>query len=394
MISVQTVFEILEQNAGPLPPQRQPLLACLGQVAAEEVTAPINVPLFDNSAMDGYAIRFDDFAEGLPVPVAHTIEAGSPGIPGLRPGEAARIFTGAPVPDGADTVVQQEICSVSDGMLSFLQPISCGSNIRKLGTQTRKGTVVMRPGTVINAGYVSFLATLGIADVLVFPRPRVGIIVTGTELVPAGRPLQPGQIYESNAVALQAALLGRGITAVFAVQVDDDEAILTRTIAERIDEVDVLLLTGGISAGDYDFVKPALEKLGAAERFHKVKQKPGKPLYFGKLREKAVFALPGNPASALTCFHVYVRPFLETLMGRKPFADKQHGVLLNNYTKKAGLTHFVKARVADSKVEILQGQPSFRMDAYAQANAYAVLRAEQEAFSAGEEVEVIVFECI
>lgn len=394
MISVQEVFKILEQNAATLAPQRLPLLACLDLVAAEAVTAPVDVPVFDNAAMDGYAIRFDDTGQGIPLQVTYTIEAGASGLPHLQPGEAARIFTGAPVPEGADTVVQQEICEVKDRQLSFLQPVSRGSNVRKQGTQTSKGTRVIQPGTAVTAGYIAFLATLGIAELKVFPRPKIGIIVTGKELVPAGQPLRQGQIYESNAVALQAALLKMGIAAVFAECIDDNEAELTRRIADQIREVDVLLITGGISVGDYDFVKPALEKLGVETQFHKVKQKPGKPLYFGRLQGKSVFALPGNPASVLTCFHIYVRPFLETMMGRKSFADRQYGILLTRYAKKAGLTHFVKARAENHKVEILSGQPSFQMDAYARANAYAVLRAEQEEFEVGEKVEIVVFDTI
>lgn len=390
MISVQEVFNILERNAGAMAPQELPLLACLGLVAAEEVTAPVDVPVFDNSAMDGYAIRYEDVEAAIPIHVAHTIVAGAPGLPVLRRGEAARIFTGAPVPEGADTVVQQEICGLKDGSLTFLQPIAAGTHIRKQGTQTRKGAVVLKPGTMLTAGYIGFLATLGIAALRVHPVPKVGIIVTGKELVPAGQPLRPGQIYESNAVALQAALLQMGVAAVFAAHADDDEAELQRCIAEKISGVDVLLITGGISVGDYDFVKPVLEKLGAAEQFHKVKQKPGKPLYFGRLREKHVFALPGNPASVLTCFHVYVQPFLKALMGQPAFANKQYGILLNGYDKKAGLTHFVKARTEGHKVAILTGQPSFQMDAYTDANAYAVLRAEQEAFQVGEKVEIVV----
>lgn len=392
MISVKEVYKILEHAAKPLAPQELPLLACMDLVAAEEVMAPINVPVFDNSAMDGYAIRFDDFAAGLPIKVAHIVEAGSPVMLRLQKGEAARIFTGAPVPEGTDTVVQQEVCEVKDNLLTFMQPITKGSNIREKGSQTSIGTLVLQPGTVITAGYISFLATLGIAALKVYPRPKVGIIVTGKELVAAGQPLLHGQIYESNAVALQAALLKMGLVAAFAKHADDNEAELTACIAGCIPDVDVLLITGGISVGDYDFVKPVLEKLGAEEHFHKVKQKPGKPLYFGRLQEKAVFALPGNPASVLTCFHVYVQSFLKAMMGQNPYALKQYGILLTPYTKKAGLTHFVKARAENHKVEILSGQPSFQMDAYTRANAYAILQAEQEEFQVGEKVEIVLFE--
>lgn len=391
MIAVQEVFEILEGKARTLAPQPLPLLACLDMVAAQHIDAPVDVPVFDNAAMDGYAIRYEDYINDVPIQVIHEIQAGSAAAVYLRPGEAARIFTGAPVPGGADTVVQQEICCVSGDQLTILQQINPGCHVRKQGTQTRKGACVLQAGTVITAGVIAFLATLGIAEVSVYPKPKVGIIVTGKELVPAGRPLQPGQIYESNAVALQAALLKTGIAAAFADWVDDSAEALLRKIQSRIGQVDVLLITGGISVGDYDFVKPVLDALGTKEQFHKVRQKPGKPLYYGLLKDKSVFALPGNPASVLTCFHVYVQPFLKTMLGQDALRNKQYGILLTPFSKKTGLTHFVKARLNNHKVEILSGQPSFQMDAYTSANAYAVLREGQEEFQVGEKVEVVVF---
>ncbi len=174
-------------------------------------------------------------------------------------------------------------------------------------------------------------------------------------------------------------------------KVDDDENELKKTIHGNIEKVDILVLTGGISVGDYDFAKPVLEELGVQESFYKVKQKPGKPFFFGTFKNTEIFALPGNPSAVVTCYHAYLKPFINAKMGDERFDKKESGILMTNYTKKTGLTHFVKAFVENNKVEILPNQLSYQMDAYAKANAFAILPENRDHFQIGEKVDIIKF---
>lgn len=391
MTTVTNAIEIIKNASEKSSTVILPLQNCLHFVSAEDLYAPINVPLFDNSAMDGYAFRFEDFQNNLDLKVIGEIQAGVAVLNPLKDGEAIRIFTGAPIPRNADTVIPQEDVLLDNGFLKFKNEIAVGANIRKKGTQTPEGTMVLKKNTKITAEYIGFLATFGISKLLVYPKVKVGIITTGKELVKIGNPLQNNQIYESNSVFLEAALQELGITPIFTIWADDDKETLKKIVTEKSQQVELLIFTGGISVGDYDFVKPILEELGVNESFYKIKQKPGKPLFFGKLNGTDVFALPGNPSAVVMCFHVYIKPFLQAKIGMEVFMKKKYGILLTEYTKKAGLTHFLKAYVEHNKVEILSNQLSYQMDAYAKANAFAVLREEQEYFQVGEKVEFINF---
>jgi len=390
MITVKEALHHIRQQCHTLPPIRIPLDSACNFIAAETIYAPVDVPGFDNSAMDGYAIRYDDIKNTIPLQLHYEIEAGKTEIPELCKGEIARIFTGAPIPIGADTVIPQENCTVEKGILNCLQSVSQGDHIRKQGTQTRKGDRVVSKGNLLTAEYIGFLATLGIDSVVVFPKPKVGIIITGKELVPIGNTLQNGQIYESNSVALKVVLQQLEIPVVFSQWIDDNESELYRFVSESYTKVDLLLFTGGISVGDYDFVKPVLDKIGTTEIFYKVRQKPGKPLFFGKKDRTLFFGLPGNPSAVITCFHVYIKPALQQITGNQPQTE-HYAILVTPYRKKSGLTHFVKARVQGGKATILDKQLSYQMDAYVQANAFAVLNEKQDDFQIGEKVRVILF---
>ncbi len=390
MISVKEALHHILQQCHTLPPIRIPLETAGNFIAAETIYSPVAVPFFDNSAMDGYAIRYEDIKNNLPLELHYQIEAGKTRIPELQKGEAAQIFTGAPIPLGADTVVQQENCSVEKGILKLIQSVSPGDHIRKRGTQTQKGDLVVSKGSLLTPEYIGFLATLGIDSVAVFPKPKVGIISTGKELVPAGTILQNGQIYESNSIALKALLHQLEIPVIFSQWIDDKESELYQFVLENHTKVDLLLFTGGISVGDYDFVKPVLEKMEVIEFFYKVRQKPGKPLFFGKKSTTLFFALPGNPSAVVTCFHAYIKPALLQLTGDQPQTEHD-AILLTPYRKKSGLTHFVKALVQNGKATILDKQLSYQMDAYALANAFVVLNEEQEDFKIGEKVRIIFF---
>ena len=391
MTTHQSAIEVLKNKSKHRKTEILPLAKCLHLVSADEVFAPINVPSFDNAAMDGYAFRFEDFLNELNLQIINEIQAGTDALLPLKKGEAARIFTGAPIPENGDTVIPQEDVLVENGMLKFQKKVNKNANVRQKGTQTQKGTLILKKNTKITAEYIGFLSTFGIAELEVFAPPKIGIITTGKELVKAGNSLENYQIYDSNSVFLTAAFEEIGLKLSFSIWVDDNKNELKNAIQENVEKVDVLIFTGGISVGDYDFLKPVLDDLDVQESFYRVKQKPGKPLFFGTLNNTEIFALPGNPSAVVMCFHVYLKPFIKEKMGIESFTKKEFGILMNEYIKKSGLTHFVKAFVENNKVEILNNQLSYQMDAYTKANAFAILTENQEHFQIGDKVEVIKF---
>ena len=391
MTTHQSAIEVLKNKSKHRKTEILPLANCLHLVSADDVFAPINVPSFDNAAMDGYVFRFEDFLNELNLQIINEIQAGTDALLPLKKGEAARIFTGAPIPENGDTVIPQEDVLVENGMLKKKKKVNKNANVRQKGTQTQKGTLILKKNTKITAEYIGFLATFGIAELEVFAPPKIGIITTGKELVKAGNSLENYQIYDSNSVFLTAAFEEIGLKLSFSIWVDDNKNELKNAIQENVEKVDVLIFTGGISVGDYDFLKPVLDDLDVQESFYRVKQKPGKPLFFGTLNNTEIFALPGNPSAVVMCFHVYLKPFIKEKMGIESFTKKEFGILMNEYIKKSGLTHFVKAFVENNKVEILNNQLSYQMDAYTKANAFAILTENQEHFQIGDKVEVIKF---
>ena len=391
MINHQSAIEILKNKSKNCKIITLPLVNCLHLLSAEDVVAPMDVPSFDNSAMDGYAFCFEDFMEQMDIQIVNEVQAGVEKLCTLQKGEAVRIFTGAPIPVNADTVIPQEDILVENGKLKFQKKVNKYANIRRKGTQTQKGSLILKKNTKITAEYIGFLATFGIAELEVFAPPKIGIITTGKELVKAGNSLENYQIYDSNSVFLTAAFEEIGLKLSFSIWVDDNKNELKNAIQENVEKVDVLIFTGGISVGDYDFLKPVLDDLDVQESFYRVKQKPGKPLFFGTLNNTEIFALPGNPSAVVMCFHVYLKPFIKEKMGIESFTKKEFGILMNEYIKKSGLTHFVKAFVENNKVEILNNQLSYQMDAYTKANAFAILPENQEHLQIGDKVEVIKF---
>lgn len=313
-VTVGRAKELLQSLHIPRKTEHLPLNKAIGKLIAAPILAPMQVPSFDNSGMDGYAFAWEDAGESRKL--AQVVQAGSNPDFTLEKGTAVRIFTGAPVPKGADTVVQQEWVTVVGEVIFFeVEKLNQGQNVRKVGSQCKKGELILPAETPITPGTIGLLASLGISEVEVFASPKVSIILTGDEIVELGDSLRPGQIYNSNGPALQSYLTQIGIADVQILKVKDEEAAVVRVIREAMDSSDVVLLTGGISVGDYDFVKGGLEKNGVKQLFYKVRQRPGKPLFAGKKDEKLIFALPGNPASVLSCFIQYVKPCLQHLMG-------------------------------------------------------------------------------
>lgn len=391
MISVKEAKTLIMEQVKLLPVERKPLTTAAGATLGADVYARTDIPAFEQSSMDGYAIRFED--RSLSLIIQGEMQAGTDLQFTLQSGHAARIFTGAPLPLGADTVVMQEKVKFENGMLTILdQQLTYGLNVRNKGAEVTTGALAIQKGSKLTPAAIGFLAGIGETDATVYRSPSVGIIATGKELQQPGEELAFGQVYESNSYALTAALEQTQVNKINYYAADDDLEELTSVLQEALADNDVVLLTGGVSVGDYDFVLRAVERCDITQIFHKVKQKPGKPLYFGKKEDQLVFGLPGNPSSVLSCFYHYVLPALEKLTGCKSNSLKiTEAILTHEYRKPAGLTHFLKAHFDDGKVTPLSAQESFRMSSFAQANCMIELEEEETVFAAGKKVNTYIF---
>lgn len=387
MIAVSEAKKIISETVNALAPKRSLLSQALSFVLAEDVYAITDIPNFRQSSMDGYAIRYVPGTSVLRL--AGEMAAGAAEALELQPGEAVRVFTGAPLPMGADTVVMQEKVSVSHGEIQIDdQSIQAFQHVREKGAEVKRGSLAMPSGTLLSPAAIGFLAGIGIAEVLVIPAPKVSIILTGNELQEPGQELVFGQVYEANSVMLKAALQRFGVTDVSVHRAEDNLEVLQAVLNQALAEADLVLLTGGVSVGDYDFVVAAATNCGVKQIFHKIKQKPGKPLFFGSKLQKVVFGLPGNPSSVLSCFYQYVLPALGGLMGKSLRLDVTKGMLTHDYTKAPGLTHFLKGRFNNGNVTPLHAQESFRLHSFAEADCLIVLEEVRSDYQAGEQVEV------
>ena len=319
MISLNEAIDLVLTAVRPLPAEQVPLLETLGRTVAADVVSPEDVPSFDNSAMDGFAARGADLggvarSDGLAI-VAE-IPAGSVAAAPLGPGEAARIMTGAPLPVGADTVVQVEHTEERDGRVFVRTAPAVGRNVRYAAEDVHRGDVVLPRGAPLGPAELGLLTSIGVDELTVARRPRVAILATGSELVPPGRPLGPGQIRNSNSVTNWGQALAAGAEPVLLGIAADDRDETRRLISRALDE-DVVITSGGVSVGDYDFVKEIEEELGVERRFWGVATKPGKPFAFGVRAGRLVFGAPGNPVAAMVSFELYVRPALLAMQGRR-----------------------------------------------------------------------------
>jgi len=369
MISVAEAKKIISENVTALTPVSFPLQQSVGLTLAEDVHASIDIPAFPQSSMDGYAFSFNDWQKNKKLKIAGEVAAGNNEIFTLAPGNAVRIFTGAAVPPGADTVVMQEkIKTVNGELIIEDDSIQVGNSVRPKGSEIKAGALALEKGSVLSPAAIGFLAGIGVADVKVYPNPSISIIITGNELQQPGKTLQHGQVYESNSFTLKAVLQQLHIDHVEVFYATDKPEIVTSTLEKALQQSDVVLLTGGISVGDYDFVLQAATECGIEKLFHKVKQRPGKPLYFGKKNNKLVFGLPGNPSSVLTCFYQYVVPAIEKMNKRRNLLSAMQAPLSKSFQKAAGLTHFLKGFYDGKTVAPLDAQESYRLSSFARAN--------------------------
>lgn len=387
MVSVEQALKIIDNKVE----EKRTSEVCsvhqaLGKVLSCAVHSPINMPPFRQSAMDGYAVCLQDTNTYTMV---GEVKAGDAHQPDLVPGQAVRIFTGAMVPDSANAVVMQEKATRKDDTVVFDGEIVENVNIRAEAEQIKQGEIAIEKGELLKPATLSFLQGLGITEVEVVKELSVGIVITGDELVDAGTTLEKGKIYESNGLMLQSALKEAGIEQAEIIRIKDDYEQTVSVLRKTVDTYDLVLISGGISVGEYDFSGKALEEIGVEQLFYKVRQKPGKPLFFGQKEETFVFSLPGNPAAALTCFYIYVLRAIHLLNGQNNNGLTQTKLPLEKaYKKKGDRAQFLKAGITNEGVELLNHQSSAMLRSFAHSNALVFIPETTSEIVAGEAVDV------
>lgn len=348
LISIVDAQRLVLERVKPLEPERVPIERATGRALAEAAIAAVDLPPFASSAMDGYALRAEDTrAAPITLPIVGRIPAGGPASRALVPGEAMSIATGGAVPEGADSVVPLELVEEADGSLFVPVSVELGSNVRARGGDVRAGETVLEPGLVLRAGQVGALAAAGVGEVRCTKRPRVGILVTGSELRQPGEELGPGEIYESNGLLLATALQLAGAVPAQLGVVPDTEEEHRRTMERALLGFDMLVTTGGASVGPHDLVRRVQAGLRVEEVFWGVAIKPGKPVAFGVRRDHLVFNLPGNPVSVLATFELLVRPAVNALLGLPdPLPAFRPGRLAAPVRRNPERDEFVRATVA------------------------------------------------
>lgn len=343
-------FDVAQQRlaqAGRLPERTETceLGAALGRILAQDIQAQLDMPPADNSAMDGYAVRLADVADGRVLPIQQRCYAGE--VPEtLKEGMAIRIFTGSLLPPGADTVIIQENCQEDEHGVRILEAPEVGANIRRRGEDMRRGEVLIQSGTRLTAAHIAQLAAQGHAALSVYPGLTVGILTTGDELTPAGQPLRPGQIYNSNAPMLQAQLLALGVAAVRAIHAADTLEAIRDALQSLLAECDLVLTVGGVSVGEKDLVKPAIESIGGQLDLWKVRMKPGKPLALAYVQDKPLVCLPGNPVSSYAVFALMVSPLVRRLQGRRETLPAiRYGVLQGERHFQGDREEFIRVQL-------------------------------------------------
>jgi molybdopterin molybdotransferase len=385
------------ENTLRLPVVRVPLMEARSLALAEDIKARFDSPPFNNSAVDGYAVRSANAAEaGRVFKVVDQAPAGRPARKSVGEGEAIKIFTGGVIPEGADVVVMVENTSGWGEEFELKKPEQAGNNLRASGEDVREGDVMLRAGTEIGAPEIALAATQGYGELPVYRRPKVAVLSTGTELVEPGmRGLSPGEIFDSNSFALLAQALEAGADARRIHAASDEADVLKSAMEEALESAEVVVTSGGVSVGEKDLVKCTLLDLGVEQVFWGIKLKPGKPVFFGIREDTRFFGLPGNPVSAMVCFELFVRPALMQMMGREDRHRPHIEVYFDeDVENKFGRMHAMRVTLTQTekgwRAESVGAQGSGLVSSLTRADALALIGPESEGVRVGQPVEAIV----
>jgi molybdopterin molybdotransferase len=401
--TVDEHVERILETVQPLPPYDQPLLEALGLPVSEQIASTVDVPGFDNSAMDGYAVCFDDVATAtadhpVHLPVVGEVAAGQTSLYAMSPGTAVRIMTGAPVPQGADTVVAVEQTDGGVANVRIHQAPTPGKHIRRRGEDVQAGDVLLEAGSVLGPRQLGLLASIGRATVSARPRPRVVIMSTGSELREPGTPLGHDSIYDANSYMIAAAARKAGAIAYRVGIVSDDPQEFTEALSDQLVRADIVVTSGGVSKGQYDIVKEVLGQLGTVT-FGEVAMQPGKPQGFGVVGEDAtpIFTLPGNPVSSYVSFEVFVAPAIRRMLGRTPYRRPVvRAICDKTFSSAPGKRQFVRGFFEvdpqGAHVVPVGGHGSHLLGDLAEANALIVVPEDVERIEAGTRAQVLVLD--
>lgn len=406
MISVAEAIEIILNEVTTNERENIGLLDAYGRVLAEDIYAPWDLPPWDNSAMDGFAVRADDLSEKpgednrKKLNVIEDLPAGYMAKKEVSSGEAIRIMTGAPLPKGSDTVVMVEHTEENGSDVTIMKEIRKGQHVRPKGEDIKQGELILKKGLTIRPAEVGMLAAMGKADLSVYRKPRVAVMSTGDELVEVDKTLADGpvlslpkgKIVDSNSYTVFSQALSAGALPIHLGIAKDTKEDLKSKIEEAL-SADVIISTGGVSVGDYDFVKDVLHEIGAVMKFWKVAIKPGKPLAFGMIQNKPYFGLPGNPVSSMVAFEEFVRPALLKMMGRSDiFKNTVEAELTEAIRKKPGRINFIQSCLKEDNGDLLVTPIKIRgsavMSSMVRANSLVILPKESSGADAGETVKV------
>lgn len=399
MVSVEEAQKLILDNTNVLESVEVPLTEAEGLVLAEDIISPLSLPYFTNSAMDGYAVKSRDTKEAnestpVSLKAIGVIRAGDYPNFAIGDREAAKIMTGAPLPRGADAVVMVEYTEEGKGIVKVKKVVNPSENVRYEGEEIKKGEIALEKRTELNPASIGFITGLGIKKVKVYRKPKVALVVTGEEVVGLDEELKPGKIRDTNSITLSVVLSQEKTEFLFLGRARDELSDIEEKLKSGLKWCDVLIVTGGVSVGDYDYIKDALENLGVEGIFWRIAQRPGGPMFFGKCGYTLIFGLPGNPASALLCFYEYGRPALHKMLGKKDVLLVEiEAMLLEEIRKKAdGKTHFLRGHLekeGDSFYVKSSGtQGSHILKSFALSNCLIIVPGNVTHLTSGSRVKV------
>jgi molybdopterin molybdotransferase len=362
------------------------LAGACNRILAGEILATVNMPPFDKSAMDGYAVSSADDSDRFEI--IEVIPAGRVPVKRIRKGSCAKIMTGAMLPEGADRVIKREVTRSENGFMTVIED-DPADNICYRGEDVRIGTCLLKSGDRLNPADIGIIASMGIDRLEVFMRPKIGLLVTGEEIIEPGKILESGQIFNSNAYSLSAQLMSLGLDVYYRGIVSDSRKAIREKIKKLQKSSDIILVSGGVSVGDFDYVPGILEAAGFELLFQKISIKPGKPTVFGRQGKRFVFGMPGNPVSTFVVFEALVKPFLYRMMGHDFIQPLVKGTLLQGFNRsKASRTAFIPVRYQNGMVEILEYHGSAHIYAFSKANGLLEIPAGVKEIKMGAEVDV------